>query len=388
MRKPLIRPTNLVVVAFQRKKDFRNALSKQRTDWTPPGSLMGAISNNDTTYEVWKGKLDNPLVKQLFLRMQGLVPMFIEGGTPIISEEAHADDDRWTFYFLYQKNLVDDQTDYVFCGVCTVYRFWAMFPPTEPLESPSKVAERLEKFDLAKEDFDLSTLPCRSRISQFIVLPAFQGRGLGSKFYETIYRELLGHEPTREITVEDPNEAFDDMRDICDLRFLRQQAGFHALHINTSIKPPKKGWAPKNIVDPDAKEAVRRKYKIAPRQFARLVEMQLMSKLPESVRPGVVPPEESSTASKATEEEKHELSLWKLLLKIRIHQSNLDALGELEIPERIAKLDETVSSVAFDYARLLAQADRYETKRNGKRKADDYNGDVVMGSDAKKVRMS
>lgn len=377
-----------MVVAFQHKKDFQNALSKQRTGWTPPGSLVATIASNDVTFEVWKGKLDDPLVKQLFLRMQGLIPMFIEGGTPIISEEVQADDDRWTFYFLYQKNLVDDQLDYVFCGVCTVYRFWAIFPPTEPPESPSKIAERLEKFDLTKEDFDLTTLPCRSRISQFIVLPAFQGKGLGSKFYETIYRELLNHEPTREITVEDPNEAFDDMRDICDLRFLRQQADFNALYINTSIKPPKKGWAPKNIVDPETKETVRRRYKIAPRQFARLVEMQLMSKLPESVRPGIVPPEESSTASKATDEEKHEFFLWKLLLKIRIHQNNLDALGELEVPERIAKLDETVSSVAFDYARLLAQADRYETKRNGKRKADNDNDDVVTGSETKKARAS
>ncbi|KAK4193554.1 acyl-CoA N-acyltransferase [Podospora australis] len=399
-------------VAFQKKKEFETAIHNVRADWTPPGELLNTFTAKGQTFEVWKGNLADPAVKQLVNRIQILVPLFIEGGSEISTDEA--DSDRWTVFFLYQKKTSTadpSRFEYVFAGYTTVYRFFFFQSPPTPPASPS--AQALESLVLGKNDFDLSTLPCRSRISQYLIIPTFQGRSLGPKLYSLIYAYYLTHPSTAELTVEDPNEAFDDMRDVADLIYLRTVPEFNALSINTSVKIPKSGKAPDNIVDPAAWEAVRRKTKIAPRQFARVLEMNLMQKLPYSVRPDIDVPEnedeeggeedaEPSYSKKekapGTKEEEHEYQLWRLLLKKRLYKHNRDALSQLEIPERIEKLEDTVSSVEFDYVRLVAKADDQAkrlqeisdddaaAKSNGKRKVDEV-GDAESPA-SKKAKVS
>ncbi|KAK3904388.1 acyl-CoA N-acyltransferase [Staphylotrichum tortipilum] len=356
-------------VAFQKKSEFETAIKSLRADWTPPGELDTTFQAAGGTFEIWKGTLADPAVKQLIMRMQILVPLFIEGGTAIDADEVDAE--RWTVFFLYQKRTgtaADASTNpYVFAGYCTVYRFFHFRLPTPPQSPPSETD--LENATLA-QDFDLAQLPCRTRISQFLVLPLFQGRGLGPRLYNHIFAAYIAHPQTVEITVEDPNEAFDDLRDIADLQYLRGLPEFLALRIDTTLALPRTGPAPAGIVDQAACDAVRARAKMAPRQFARVLEMQLMSRLPKAVRPGFAPPEEEGAGkgkgkgkvAKPTAEETHEYRLWRLLLKKRIYKHNRDALGELEIPERIAKLDETVSSVEFDYARLLIRGE--EQRKN------------------------
>jgi histone acetyltransferase 1 len=335
---------------------------------------------------VWEGTLADAAVKQLVDRIQIFVPLFIEGGTQISADSSDAD--RWTIFFLYQKKDVPDQpAQYTFNGYCTTYRFFLLLVPTPPSSPIQATSSALEDLELGKDDFDLTSLPCRSRISQFIILPPFQGRGIGPLLYRAIYDRFLQHGPTVEVTVEDPNEAFDDMRDIADLYHLRSLPEFAALRLNTSlVLPSPDGWVPQNIVDPAAAEAARRKAKMAPRQFARVLEMHLMARLPDAVRPGIAPPDDDgppvAAATKPTKEQCHELRLWKLIVGQRITRQNKDALGELEIPARIKKLDETVSSVAFDYARLLLKAEPYAEslgggERGAKRKAEE-DPDTVM----------
>jgi histone acetyltransferase 1 len=386
-------------VAFQKKGDFETAIKNVRDDWTPPGELAATFTSKGTTFEIWKGNLADPAVKQLVKRIQILVPLFIEGGTPIDLDDQ--DVNRWTVFFLYQKKAAAGDASsnpYVFAGYATVYRFFFLQPTTPP---PSPSESDVEKAVLS-QTFDLSLLPCRTRISQFIILPPFQSKGLGPKLYSHIFKEYINHPQTVEITVEDPNEAFDDLRDIADLHYLRQLPEFQQLRLDTSVTIPKTGPAPANIVDKASYDAVRAKAKMAPRQFARVLEMHLMSQLHESVRPGIVPEEEDEKPAGATRAQEHEYQLWRLMLKMRLYKHNRDALGELEIPERIARLDETVSSVEFDYARLLARAeDQLEKERedaaaangspatngsaaNGKRKAEEEVGEA---SASKKARV-
>ncbi|KAK4460250.1 acyl-CoA N-acyltransferase [Cladorrhinum samala] len=367
-------------VAFQKKTDFEKAVKSVRDDWTPPGELLTSFTKQGATYEVWKGSLVDPAVKQLVNRIQFLVPLYIEGGSAIPLDEPEAD--RWTVFFLYKKEA--SSQSYIFAGYSTVYRFFYFrpaFPPSPPA-SPTPAAAaplRVEDLDLSQLTFDLSNLPCRTRISQFIMLPPFQGKGLGPKLYSLIFGVYVRHPQTVEITVEDPNEAFDDMRDIADLAYLRTLPEFRALRIDTSVEIPKTGLVPNNIVDKDAFEACRRKAKIAPRQFARVLEMDLMDRLPDSVRPDFETAEDEDDEEegkgkgkengmkqekkkKATKEEEHEYKLWRLLLKKRLYKHNRDALGQLEIKERIEKLDETVGSVEFDYARLLLKAEEVKER--------------------------
>lgn len=351
-------------------------ISQRSDNWKPPGDLVGSVNNKDQTYEVWRSSLTSPIAKQLLQRVQILVPFFIEGGSCIEEEEL---DSRWDIFFFYQNEPGEDgEPSYIFAGYSTVYRFFFL------LKNESQAASK-DPDSLLGADFDPSTLPCRSRISQFLVLPPFQGQGLGPKFYNVIYNTFLNHAPTMEITVEDPNENFDDLRDIADLRFLREKADFTSLKINTDLKfDGKNRKVPADLVDRRAWETVRRKYKIAPRQFARVVELFLMSQLPSTIR--AVFPSQCTNAQKPTKEDQHQYRLWKLLVKERIYRKNKDTLGQLELHERIAKLEETLSSVEFDYARLLEKDARDDSEPSsnghGKRKLDDSEDAV-----SKRVRL-
>jgi histone acetyltransferase 1 len=313
-------------------------------------------------------------MKQMVSRIQILVSLFIEAGTPLDLDE---DASRWTVFLLYKREPAVDnssQASYVFAGYCTVYRFFLYKPPTPPSSPPENGSAVKEDLDLGDGNFDISKLPCRTRISQFIILPPFQGKGNGRGLYSAIYKEYLKHPQTVEITVESPNEAFDVLRDVADLNYLRRQPEFTSLKINTAIKLPKDGVVPRDIIDQQKAEALRRKLKIAPRQFSRLVELQLMSVLPTSIREDFNL-ENVPTKVQLTREQQHQYNLWKLLVKTRIYRQNKDVLSGLEVSSRTGELNKAAGDVQFEYSSILAlvetrqkQADSTASSSNGKHK--------------------
>lgn len=304
-------------------------------------------------------------------RIQILVPFFIEGGTFIELSEPPLD--RWTIFFLYEKR-VDVQPDvspYVFMGYSTVYRYFYF----QPIESDPRPTKKQRISYPANLDFELSeqsestfsSLPCRTRISQFIILPPFQKGGNGSRFYNAIFDFYLAEKQTMEITVEDPNEAFDDMRDLNDLQRLRGYPEFTALRINSAAALRSKGPVPRDIVDHDTLEKLRAKIKIAPRQFYRVVEMQLLSMIPQSGRLSLTHEEEvrkgKNPMSRAKE---HEYHLWILWVKKRLYKHNKDSLMQLDALERIEKLQQAIEGVEGDYNRLLELAELRSGKSDRK----------------------
>jgi len=56
--------------------------------------------------------------------------------------------------------------------------------------------------------------------SQFLILPPYQQQGHGNKLYASLYNEFCSRKEIREMTVEDPNEEFSDLRDKNDMRLL------------------------------------------------------------------------------------------------------------------------------------------------------------------------
>lgn len=64
----------------------------------------------------------------------------------------------------------------------------------------------------------------RLRISQFLVLPSHQRRGLGSLLYRQILQEASGEAIVGEITVEDPSETFSDFRLVNDAALVARGA--------------------------------------------------------------------------------------------------------------------------------------------------------------------
>lgn len=385
----------LPLVAFAKEKEFEAAIKLIPENWHPPGKYVKSTTNKNGTFEIWMGTLDDPEMKQLFARIQIFVLFFIEGGRINIAQE---DGDRWTVFLLYEKQpVVEDPSkhQYVFAGFSTVYRFFNFQLPT-PTSSPSK---GLANWELPTGETPFTEMPCRTRISQFLVLPPSRGKGCGSFLYATIYDHYLNDPWVKEITVEDPNEAFDDLRDVCDLAFLETVPEFRDIRLNTATVIPKDKTAPvpKDIVDREKLEALRQKYKIAPRQFARLLEMHLMSKLPASVRPSI-PDESEAPPPKATPADTYQYRLWTLLTKQRIYVQNMMLLGELAREERVEKLEETLRSVELEYARILALFERRTKAKllngagpspsgnDGKRKASD-EWDGVSPQPDKRARL-
>ena len=209
-----------------------------------------------------------------------------------------------------------------------------------------------------------------------------------------------------EITVEDPNEAFDDLRDHCDYKHLLESGTFAKIALKTDIDPKLSARKigvrvpTSNLLDIPLLETLRKKNKIAPRQFARLVELYLLSKIPPHNR-------QAGTArltqrARAADPNDRAFYYWRLLVKQRVYKKNKDVLIQLDRADRVDKVEQTVGEVAGDYERLLrgmakwrggeAGGDRVEERRDrAKRKVvddddDDDDGDEEMGGDAKRAR--
>ncbi|KAM0665408.1 hypothetical protein ACQRIT_006263 [Beauveria bassiana] len=342
-------------IAFGKAADFESNSKNLGDDWKPPGELHSSFKGTDGTYEIWKGTLADPAIKQMNNRVQLLVPLFIEGGSYIgqtpdsdSSETEMPDADRWTVFLLYRKqpsSADPEKSSYVFIGYSTVYRFFYFQPPPTPPASPN------HDWELPQGDMDLAQLPCRTRLSQFLILPPFQGSGHGARLYRSIFEHYHKHAQTHEFTVENPNEAFDELRDACDLKFLRTVPEFAALRLDPGVAVGKKGLIPQLIKGGENLEVIRAKTKIAPRQFARVLEMHIMSQLPDSVRPRI---DYDMKVPSQTPADRHLERLWQLLVKQRLYRHNRDILAQIELPERIDKLSETLLGVELEYARLLA----------------------------------
>ncbi|KAI1334171.1 histone acetyltransferase type B catalytic subunit [Xylariaceae sp. FL0016] len=385
-------------VAFQSQQEYEEATRGIPETWTPPGSLVKTVEKNETTYEIWQGTMADPAVKQMLRRIQFLVLLFIEGGSYIGVDENGKDDPeyslaRWSVFFVYKKepkSSAPEKPEYTFQGFSTVYDFWMYQPPTPPAspgkEDSASQPQSKDSWELPTGDFPLNKMPRRARISQFIILPPYQGKGIGALLYDSIFSINIDDTSVQEIQVEDPNEDFDLLRDLCDMKYLRQNVPeFAALRINANVTIPEKhGMLRHNtqisssasssssidgIVDINALEKLRVKTKIAPRQFWRVVEMHLMSTLPDSIRPSA---ESGSMKPPASRADQKIYTLWRLLLKQRLYRRNISVLGEFEITERIIKLNETVGNVEWEYARILERVDaKSSTITNGKRKSND-----------------
>lgn len=273
---------------------------------------------------------------------------------------------------MYHKadKATDGQSPYKFVGLSTVYAYH----PIVPSITPVKATEKIDIPYPYPADF-VSDLPVRARISQFVILPPYQHSGHGARLYSAVYKSLLDDKLVFEITVEDPSETFDDLRDLNDLAFLRTVPDFEGLKINIDVKVPKKGRIPtRAIVDGAKLDSLRRKYKIAPRQFQRVVEMHLLSKISTEVRRKVVPgldyKPSKAEESIETKRSKFEYRLWCLITKQRLFKHNRDTMVQMPKGERIEKLEETLYGVEMDYVRLLRKLERGP----GKHPEDDRAG--------------
>ncbi|KAG5360633.1 Histone acetyltransferase type B catalytic subunit [Yarrowia sp. B02] len=312
----------------------------------PVGEEFGSFEVAGEKFRVLRSTLLDPETLKLHLRLQIFVPLFIEAGSYIDHE-----DDRWEIYVVYnEKNHI--------VGFSTVYCYWFY----EPSVKEEKAPKNSSLADLQKQKFS-PTL--RKRISQFVILPPFQGAGLGGKLYSLLFENFYADKNVYEITVEDPSEAFDDLRDRCDLKWLSDR-GFpkqvFSLLQKTSAHGEKEGDSrigrSRVVAGPfwtKWLEQKRLEYKLAHRQFARCFEMVLLACL------------EVSSPSK-----KRNIKDARLFIKKRVYVRNREFLEDLGgKAEIMSKLQETYESMEEDYGRIMKPVLGYVKDGLKKRERDE-----------------
>ncbi|KAI5361966.1 Putative acyl-CoA N-acyltransferase, histone acetyltransferase type B, catalytic subunit [Septoria linicola] len=365
-----VKPTDIkeALRDFLPDSAFDKKTAATTTDFKPPGEKIHTYARNGKSYETYCASLEDPAARAILENMQILVPMFIDGGSTLELEQDWTAA-RWKIFLVYE---VADST-YTFAGFGTSYRTFT-FPErkkTVKFDPFSPTSQGLDAFLVVDgstnvlsqpPDFDSPLdLPCRERLSQFLMLPPWHGAGHGQELYNTMFKHLTASWSVREFTVEDPNEKFDDLRDFCDLQYLRANVPeFAELRIVTDL-PAEKLDAKLNIpveliVPAGVRRDVMSRTKIMPRQFDRLVEMHTLSHIPQLHRTR----NRTTKKMKASNVNDKAYYLWRLYAKQRLYIFNKDQLGQIEREERIEKLDSALDSVQHAYGELLERVEERE----------------------------
>lgn len=345
--------------------------------WTPPGEKIRDYTRDGAKYEVWCANLTDEAAKKLLVNMQILVPLFIEGGT-ILQLDQDWTTQRWKLFLLYKVHdkAAEESSPYAFVGFGTSYRVFAFPDRRNRIEEDvlllkSDDAQRAKLMDVSADELVTALqndgvsspldLPSRERLSQFVILPPFQGSGHGQELYDSMYKTLTAPANVREFTVEDPNEAFDDLRDLCDMRHLRaNNTSFANLKVNTDIPADKlrpSSHIPTDLIVPEAiTEEIRKQSKIDSRQFGRLVEMQTLSRIPTTNRAR----SRITRKERSTNESDKEYYFWRLYSKHRIYIFNRDPLMQLDLEERPEKVEGALDSVLEGYVSMLEKVEARE----------------------------
>ncbi|KAK9871205.1 hypothetical protein WA026_011485 [Henosepilachna vigintioctopunctata] len=148
-----------------------------------------AVPSRSTTckYKITQCDLGDPLFQEYHQRFETYITWFIDGANFI-----DLNDERWLIFYMYEE-YTHPVTGEVFItpiGFTTIYKFYSY---------PSGI---------------------RARISQFFILPTHQLRRLGSALYKTVFKHITQMPEIVDLTVEEPNESFQAMRDACDAVFL------------------------------------------------------------------------------------------------------------------------------------------------------------------------
>ncbi|KAF8321539.1 histone acetyltransferase type B, partial [Clavulina sp. PMI_390] len=268
--------------------------SKAQTD----GAELDEESPDVSVFEAYHCKWETPGFRDLHRRMQLFILLYIEAGSYI-----QEDEDKWEFVVLYERRRRrDGNVTYHFVGYTSMYPFFYF---------PDKV---------------------RMRLSQFVLAGPYQGQGHGALLYTALYQYCLSQDQIAELAIEDPSEAFEDLRDKTDLRMLFKNAEFmkeaygdvDGTGLNGKLGPP---------ADKEWVVGWQKKLKMAGRQWERLIEMLILRRL-DPTNPAL-------------------LKAYRLQVKDRLYRFNFEILVILDKQERLEKLEETFNSVIEGYSGIL-----------------------------------
>ncbi|GAV54867.1 hypothetical protein ZYGR_0AS01900 [Zygosaccharomyces rouxii] len=262
-----------------------DAFNEEQNGFSLPSDefKVSEYENEGSQFVVYKQSIREDFTKKLHRRVQIFTLLLIEAASYI--DET---DDNWEIYWIFNKNTKQ-------CiGFVTTYKYWKY---------------------LGAAQFDHNeNIKFRAKISQFLIFPPYQHKGHGSLLYKALVDSWQQNDDILEITVEDPNESFDDLRDRNDLERLYKEKFFDLV--------PEQGEIAEQWI-----ETERRKHKLEKRQFHRLIEMILAYKNSENYRSQV---------------------------KKRLYTKNFDALYDMEEEDRKDALQKSFMLLSDDYKRIIS----------------------------------
>ncbi|KAJ3288168.1 histone acetyltransferase 1 [Borealophlyctis nickersoniae] len=258
--------------------------------------------DSGTVYEIYKCTFSTPRFKEYHQRLQLFLLWFIEGASFL------EDDEKWEIALVFEKRDEGGKDVYSIIGYATYYPFF--YYPDKRRMRISSSSYRLTIVG-AMEVSLLVRSCCIGGLKLKTAAPA--------TLYQTLYSHFRMRDDVAEITVEDPNDAFQDLRDRCDLQLLLNRDAFAGLE------------AP---VDPQKIIAVQKKYKLSRKQTERCLEMALLKRL------------------KIKDLAKYKA--YRLQVKRRVYRQNAELLASLDQSERVQKLDETYKAIEEGYRSTLA----------------------------------
>ncbi|KAI5304249.1 histone acetyltransferase 1, partial [Ascosphaera atra] len=209
-----------------------------------------------------------------------------------------------------------------------------------------------------------------------------------------------------ELTVEDPNEDFDNLRDINDFRLIKPEFEKRGITINInpyadldpSAKRPPRRMPTSKLLSTTACTDLRTTLKLARNQFSHLLELYLLSQIPATHRgPRANMARLVMQKWRAKDENDRRYYWWRMLVKQRLYKKNKDVLMQAEAEERLDALDTTLGSVEEGYEEVLEALGAREAQlaregegiqRTGKRKVVSDSGDEDATEEEAKKRRS
>jgi len=176
--------------ATQNLENFQATVAKgDKAAFQPFGSKIAEFKvesredGQQSCFEVYQSTIADQGFKDYHERFQFFIMFFIDAASYI-----DVDDDKWIFFTLFEryKTADDGSPRYAFAGYLTAYRYFA-YPENQ-----------------------------RPRISQMLILPPFQRKGLGAKLLDSVCKSFWNRNKVVDITVEDPSDDMIRLRDYVD----------------------------------------------------------------------------------------------------------------------------------------------------------------------------
>ncbi|XP_075984433.1 histone acetyltransferase 1 [Anticarsia gemmatalis] len=168
---------------------FVSILEKDES-FTPHGKMLHAFTvtpydgGEKRSFEVYFSETSTPGFLAYHERLQTFLLWYVDAASFI-----DVDDDQWTFFTVFEKYKSSEGTvRYATAAYATVYRYYAY--PTHS----------------------------RPRISQVLTLPPFRKLGICAQLLQAVYSHFIIQPEVVDITVEDPSQDFQRIRDYVDAK--------------------------------------------------------------------------------------------------------------------------------------------------------------------------